>query len=216
MQTEIDVVVSRYNRPTEWTENFYQRDRDRVRVLIYDKETPSNPYNIPINKGNEASVYLKYIMDHYDSLPEYVFFIHDEEFAWHHSGSIFDRFDEAVSSGELYYNINDNAIMEESYVISEVHGAFCHFAFLAWYNAYIDPYIPFASLPKHDFTKGHRASAQFLVHRDRIRRLPRDFYQNLYEWIITTTMESQVSGRFFEWTWHVFWDINPQHQISAK
>ena len=82
MQMAVDVVVSRYNRPTEWTERFYQPHRDRVRVLIYDKETPSNPYNIPINRGNEASVYLKYIVDHYNSLPEYVFFIHDEEYSF--------------------------------------------------------------------------------------------------------------------------------------
>ena len=41
----------------------------------------------PVNKGNEASVYLKYIIDFYDNLPEFTFFIHDEEYSWHHSGS---------------------------------------------------------------------------------------------------------------------------------
>ena len=83
-------------------------------MYIYDKETPENEYNIPVNKGNEASVYLKYIVDNYDNLADFTFFTHDEEFAWHHSGSIIDRFDEAVMSNKLYYNINDKNI-------------FCHF-----------------------------------------------------------------------------------------
>jgi hypothetical protein len=75
--------------------------------LIYDKENSNNPLNVPVNKGNEASVYLKYIIDYYDNLSEYTFFIHDEEYAWHHSGILIDKFKEAVASKKKYYNIND-------------------------------------------------------------------------------------------------------------
>lgn len=76
--------------------------------MIYDKENPENPLNVPVNKGNEASIYLKYIIDYYDTLSEFTFFIHDEEYAWHHSGSIIDKFREAIDKKELlYYNVND-------------------------------------------------------------------------------------------------------------
>lgn len=94
----IDCVVSRYKRNVD----FVHKLRNINRCCIYDKETPENPYNVPVNKGNEASVYLKFIVDHYECLSDYTFFIHDEEFAWHHSGSIIDQYDEAVSSGRLY------------------------------------------------------------------------------------------------------------------
>ena len=51
-----------------------------------------------MNKGNEASVYLKYIIDNYDNLPDFTFFIHDEEYAWHHTGSIIDKYTESIMS----------------------------------------------------------------------------------------------------------------------
>ena len=65
----INCVVSRYNKNVDWVyklkniNNFY----------IYEKEKPKNKYNIPVNKGNEASVYLKYIIDHYDNLGDFTF-----------------------------------------------------------------------------------------------------------------------------------------------
>ena len=66
--------------------------------------------NIPVNKGNEASVYLKYIIDYYDELSNFTFFIHDEEFSWHHSGSIINKYKEAINSKNTYYNINDKCV----------------------------------------------------------------------------------------------------------
>ena len=52
-----DCVVSRYKKNVDWAQRLNVR-----RCYIYDKETPENPYNIPVNKGNEASVYLKHIV----------------------------------------------------------------------------------------------------------------------------------------------------------
>ena len=74
----INVVVSRHKRNTDFCKKF---EKYNAKVLIYDKENNQNIYNVPINRGNEASVYLKYIIDHYEVLPEYTFFIHDEEYS---------------------------------------------------------------------------------------------------------------------------------------
>jgi hypothetical protein len=62
-----------------------------------------------------------------------------------------------------------------------------------------------------DFIYGYRGSAQFLVHKDLIRNLPKEFYIKLYNWIITTELSSFFSGRYLEWTWHIFWDIYPNY-----
>jgi hypothetical protein len=174
--------------------------------MIYDKENPNNPLNVPVNKGNEASVYLKYIIDYYDDLPDFTFFIHDEEYAWHHSGSIIDKYDEAMKSNLMYYNINDRAgwnrtdlIPPETYV-----------ELLKFYDKYIEAYIPISKVPNNeDFIFGYIGSAQFLIHKKLIQNLPREFYSNLYDWIITTDLPNELSGRFLEWTWHVFWIIYP-------
>jgi hypothetical protein len=192
----INVVVSRYRRDT----SFVYKLKGVHRFFIYDKETTENPNNIPVNKGQEASVYLKYVIDRYEKLPEFTFFIHDEEYAWHHSGSIVDKFDEAVASGKKYFNINDKAVMGSIFTNKWYN------EIVEWYSKYIEPYIPMNSLPNKDWTDGHLGSAQFLVHRSNIQKLPKKFYEDLYTWITTTDMENQMSARFLEWTWHLFWD----------
>jgi hypothetical protein len=197
---EINCVVSRYNRDVNWVYNLKRVSN----FYIYDKENPKNIYNVPVNKGNEASVYLKYIVDHYDSLADFTFFVHDEEYAWHHSGSIIDKLDEAVLSGKLYYNINDKCTLG-SILTNEWYGII-----LDWYDIYIEPYIPLESLPDQDWTVGYRGSAQFLVHKSIITNLPLRFYADLYNWITTTDLINHVSGRILEWTWHIFWVIYPK------
>jgi hypothetical protein len=199
----MNIVVSRYKRDTSWTEKFKEFAPD-ANIMVYDKETPENPYNVPVNKGNEASVYLKYIVDYYDALPEYTFFCHDEEFAWHHSGSIINHFEIALLSGRQYYNVNDKIIL------GDIRGNdYGYKSILDWYDDFIEEYIPMESLPNPDWTSGYRGSAQFLVHKDIIRCLPKKFYENLYMWITRTTITSAQSGRFLEWTWHLFWYIYP-------
>ena len=192
----MNIVVSRYKKNTDF---IYKLEKYGVNILIYDKETPSNPYNVPINRGNEASAYLKYIVDHYDNLPEYTFFLHDEEYSWHHDGSIEERFLEAVNSNELYYNINNFYLkptdLEQNY------------KFYRWYKKYIQPYIPLRTLPKN-WMEGHKGCAQFLVHKSLIQHLPKKFYQDLYDWILNFK-DGKLSGYYLEWTWHLFWDVFP-------
>jgi hypothetical protein len=198
----INCVVSRYCKNVDWVYNLNNINN----IFIYDKETPENPYNVPVNKGQEASAYLKYIIDNYDNLSDFTFFTHDDEYCWHHSGSIIDKYNEAIQeidSGKLYYNINDNCILGS--IVSNPW----YNDILAWYNEYIEKYIPMNSLPDKDWTVGHRGSAQFLVHKSLITKLPKQFYEELYDWIITTEITNDKTSRFMEWTWHIFWVIYP-------
>ena len=206
MPSHTNIVIANYNKDT----TFILKLREPTYVIVYEKEKPDAKYNIPVNKGNEASAYLKYILDFYDDMTEYTYFIHDEEYAWHHTGSVIDKFYEARASNKLYYNINDKCVLG-SIVTNE-----WYYKILLWYNKYINKYIPLSALPNKDWTDGHRGSAQFLVHRDIIRKLPKQFYQDLYDWIITTNLTSNESGRYLEWTWHLLWDIYPNQILQTK
>jgi hypothetical protein len=205
--TKTNIVVARYTKNTDFV-NKFKKLYENIDILIYDKENPDNEYNIPINKGNEASVYLKYIIDFYNELPEFTFFIHDEEYAWHHSGSIIDKYIEAKYANKSYYNINDIApnqfefLKNDDYNKNIFNDKNWWNDFLGWYNIFIGNYVNFDKIDKF---KIFRCCAQFLVHRDSIKKLPIDFYQNLYNWIITTDMPNNKSGRFMEWIWHIIW-----------
>ncbi len=199
----INVVVSRYNKNTDWTDKL---KKFNVNLMIYDKENPNNPYNIPVNKGNEASVYLKYIIDNYDNLTEYTFFCHDEEFSWHHDGSIIDRFEEALQANKLFYNINHYNLEPYHYCVKDKNG------YHDWYNKFIEPYIRFKNLPNKDITWGARGAAQFLLHKSLIQHLPLKFYKDLYDNCISDNSNPNV-GYFFEWSWHIFWVLSPKYNL---
>ena len=192
----INIVISRWKNNTDWSEKF--KDIANVKILIYDKENPKNIYNIPVNKGNEASVYLKYIIDHYDTLPDFTFFIHDEEKSWHHKGSLIDRFKEALDSKKKYYNVNN-------FILGSILKKFNFKDIKKWYDKYIEKYIPMNDLPQKDWTQNYKGSAQFLVHKSLIQKFPIKFYKDLYNWIITTKISTYQTSRWLEWTWHLFW-----------
>lgn len=209
--TKTNIVVSRYKKNVDFV--YRINNNQNINVLIYDKENPDNPLNVPVNKGNEASVYLKYIVDHYDNLSDYTFFIHDDEYAWHHSGSLIDKYKEAVASKKKYYNINDKCMNSTNDILRECQQSRWISDFLDWYKQFLDDYIPFNQL---DFETSYRNSAQFLVHKDIIRNLPKQLYIDLYEWIITTNLPNSQSGRYLEWTWHILWYTYPNLEERGK
>lgn len=208
----INWVISKYNMEVDWVykinniNNIFIYDKNAVGIILDTNNMPVDPTAIPADKGHESSVYLKYIINNYDYLPDFTFFTHGEEYSSYHSGSILDKYNEVVNeinAGKLYYNINDTSMLE-SIVTNNWYNDI-----LVWYNQYIETYIPLNSLPHTDWTVGYRGSSQFLVHKSLIKKLPKEFYENLYNWIITTDMPIEKSGKFMEWTWHIFWAIYP-------
>ena len=200
----IDVVVSWWSggkTDISWT-NFFEKEPN-LRVLVYDHGNSTRPYKVPINKGREASTYLKYIVDHYDALPTYVFFVHDEWYSWHHKGTLLERYRRARASKRHFFNINNSRSRMGSITASKYYKSICE-----WYATYIEDRVSMAALPDPNWTNHHRGAAQFLVHRSRILRYDRAFYERLYEWILTTPLDDGISGRYLEWTWHVFWGIS--------
>jgi hypothetical protein len=205
----IDVVVSRYKKDTSFAHRL--SEVAPVNVMEYDKERPENPYNVPVNRGTEASVYLKHIVDNYDDrLSEWTFFIHDEERSWHHRGTIAERFKEAIESGEKFYNINNQYFYEIDRQVCLQDRPYLW----SFYKEYIDEFIPRNKLPcGDDFFAGgkYKISAQFLVHKSLILALPKRFYERLYEFTLTPHPKGyRFPGFLLEWTWHVFWGIYPE------
>jgi hypothetical protein len=204
---KINVVVSRYNKNTDFVYNL--KEITPVKIMVYDKCNPRNPYNVPVNIGREASVFLKYIIDHYNKLPEFTFFIHDEDRSWHHEGTIAERFKEALDSNKMYYNINNANLRSITHVRDSERELF-----LDYYKNYIQEYIPYEKIPEKDWFLSGKISAQFLVHKSLITNLPRKFYKRLYDYCTLPDQQTghkgvELSAYFLEWTWHLFWDIYP-------
>lgn len=53
-------------------------------IYIVDNANTTGPH-LETNHGREAAVYMRYIIDNYDSLPDIVFFWHNDEVVWHNN-----------------------------------------------------------------------------------------------------------------------------------
>ena len=72
-ESDVNIVVSAYNKNVDFVYKITNNNTN-INVMIYYKEQPDKVFNVPINKGNEASVYLKYIIDFYTNKKNIVVF----------------------------------------------------------------------------------------------------------------------------------------------
>lgn len=76
LEKKLVVVVNHYQHDTSWTKRLIHD------VVIYNKNSADNhlyEINMP-NVGFDTIVYLQYIVDNYDKLPDYVGFLQDDPF----------------------------------------------------------------------------------------------------------------------------------------
>ncbi|KAF2227599.1 hypothetical protein BDZ85DRAFT_185181, partial [Elsinoe ampelina] len=184
---------------------------------IYTVDDPNSWLKVPENKGNEAMVYLTYIIDHYDKLSDVTVFSHPDRYQWHNDDPDYDAL-------RILQRLNLTYVMEEGY-------ANLRCAWLIGCQAEIWPHreaeayeknhkndpnyelrtgdvfkeiweelIPEMPVPEN---VGVACCAQFAVSAEAIRRRPRADYIRYRQWLLDTEDDDDISGRIFEYLWHV-------------
>ncbi|KAL2126036.1 hypothetical protein VTI74DRAFT_1895 [Chaetomium olivicolor] len=195
-------------------------------LAVYEVDKPNAPLTVPKNKGKEATVYLTYIIDHYDDLPDIVLFFHAHRYAWHNN--ILLNQDAALTLKRL----NLERVARMGYMNSRCeHKPGCpdwihidrpevdwdffrkpeepHFTKAIWREVF--PGIP----PPPALAA--QCCAQFMVTRERIRGVPRERYEFIRKWLLNTNLEDQLSGRVLEYTWHyIFTDAVREFEKLKK
>jgi hypothetical protein len=179
-------------------------------IYVVDDDDPNAPLRIPKNKGHEAMVYLTYIIDHYNELPDTVLFFHPHKGTWHNN--VLNDLDTATTIRRL----NDAHVARKGYFNTRCHHDpgcpdWLHidrpkaewdlvkkneerfFTSQVWRELH-----PFAPLPT---AISQPCCAQFAVSRERIRAHPRSEYVRYRNWLLWTDLEDQISGRIMEYTW---------------
>lgn len=175
---------------------------------VYVVDDPSAPLHPPRNKGHEVMVYLSYIIDHYQDLPDVIAFMHSHQFAWHNddlfgqnAADLLRRLSPARVVREGYMNLRCNwgpgcpdwmhpgAIEENASKQEEIMLA------RAWGEIFLDdPIPPVLAQP---------CCAQFAVSRDRILAIPKARFVYYRDWMLRTELSDYISGRVWEYLWHV-------------
>lgn len=185
-----------------------EADLGNITTKIYVADDPKAPLHPPENKGHEVMVYLTYIIDHYDMLPDVSIFMHSHQYAWHNNdllnndaAEMIRRLSSERVQREGYMNLRchwmpgcpnwmhpgavdeDHNKMEESVIAS------------AWAELFPDRPVP--------EVLAQPCCSQFAVSRDQIRTTAKKSYIMYRDWMLATSLRDSISGRVWEWLWHV-------------
>lgn len=200
------VMAKTKKENTTWTES--ELEGTGWNVSLYVVDDPTAPLHTPKNKGHEAMVYLTYMIDNYDNLPDIIAFTHAHQFAWHNE-EIFE-FDAA----EMLRHLSLERVTREGYMNMRCNwspgcpnwlkpGAMDEdggkkeekLIAKAWSEIFPDMDIPqVLSQP---------CCAQFALTRERVLTIPRERLMHYRQWVLNTNLRDTMSGRVLEYIWHL-------------
>jgi hypothetical protein len=196
MQKKLTIISSHFNEELSWLIN--QSDFD---YRIYTKNIEgckgldqSKVFEC-VNKGNEASSYISYIIDNYEKLPDYVAFVHGHEESYHQTDTTLNLIKNSLHSDidNSYNSINRKDW--RNIFADDVDDWSGNWKMIKDNYNYLNISIP---IPKR---LECIACAQFIVSRENILRNSINDYKNILKWLETTPLESALSGRLMEHIW---------------
>ncbi|KAH9884855.1 hypothetical protein F4778DRAFT_522544 [Xylariomycetidae sp. FL2044] len=208
------VVASTTDDDTSWLRKFLPDWP--AKIYVTDKPRGGR-LAVPVNKGREAMVYLSYLIDFYDALPDVVVFLHARRFQWHNDNPDFDglqmiqrlRLDHVRRVG--YVNLRCTWELGCPVEIRPLDDAKTEWEGPIRTNyVYKEAYrglMPGREVPD---LVGASCCGQFAVSRAAIRRNPKDRYVRWRNWLVETEYEDDVSGKVFEYLWHIMFG---QHAV---
>lgn len=176
-QLKFLIIVSYYDYDISWTQKLKLPYR-----IYYKDQIDKEPFNAK-NKGKSETNIFKFIYDFYYYLPHNVIFVHQYEYKWYHYGSLVDILNEpnlpiylenSKTDGYMSLNIKDSGDIQPQVRRMVDSG---------WWSGTMFKYFNNIS-NYHNFSKNKNCGSQFIVSKDRILSLPRDFYGNMYNWIV--------------------------------
>jgi hypothetical protein len=193
LEYNIKILIAHYNEDLIWTKNL------KYNYTIISKN--GIKYETIPNKGNEASSYLQYIIENYNNLANYTFFIHGHRNSWHHKENIDEKINNIIIKHD-YYNLNDQNITTTFELSQREHNEYKIIIQLI-------PILENILNKKIDFEKiKYRSCAQFYVSEKNILLNDINVYKKLYEFIMNTNISSYFTSRLFEYTWHFIFTHN--------
>lgn len=193
-----------------WTINNYRVD---------DPLTPA--LSVPSRKGNEAMVYLTYIIDNYASLTDVIFFHHGHPRAWHQKLTSADEVARLRAGYVLkagYASARclpgcENVVSLEGGEPAPSMDALPLMSRRDHLFTLLEKFLEPARFPELEGTVPENLAApccaQFAVSRERVLRREREWWVKLREWLIEAPLPSINSGRLMEHLWHVWFGVEP-------
>ncbi|KAF2851747.1 hypothetical protein T440DRAFT_393996 [Plenodomus tracheiphilus IPT5] len=212
------VVASQAAENATWLDEYFP-DWEKN---IYRVDDPHAALTVPKNKGRESMVYLTYIIDNYNSLPDNILFIHPTRYQWHNDDPDYDgvpmlrHFQLPYLESQGYVNIRCAWTLGcpqeiKPYEEEGEHRAAVHAGGV--YKTAFEQLFPGVKVPRH---VGVSCCAQFAATREKIRERGLDDYKRWRDWVLQTDLKDDISGRVLEYSWHMMFGKPPVHCPRAE
>lgn len=148
----------------------------------------------------------RYIIDHYDNLPDAMLFIHSQRFQWHNDDPYYDgvgmlrNFQIPYLRKQGYVNLRcvwTLGCPSEIHPKSDTHRNDVHAG--EYFTDGFKELFPGVPIPEE---VGASCCAQFGVSRERVLERPRSDYVRFRDWLLKTDLTDDLSGRIMEYSWH--------------
>lgn len=191
---------------SHWKEDLGWLSKTHFKVNVIDKVGSAyqryfKPMCVIPNKGSEASVYLKFIIERYDSLPSHVCFLHGHENAWHHyhDRPLLDIIESADVSRFDFIPLNN--------IVRKFNFSYNQFEIPETFHV-----LKLGDLPGD---RNVNVCAQFIVSKKNILLHTVDQYK--YWYMMTQCDELTSVGFLFEYAWDIIFkgDQDPQNYFTV-
>ncbi|KAF1958850.1 hypothetical protein CC80DRAFT_441568 [Byssothecium circinans] len=197
------IIAKVKDEDTKWMEEHLPKD---VNLDIWVADDPTAPLHPPKNKGHEVMIYLSWIIDNYDDLPDVAVFLHAHQHTWHNDDLL------GHDASQMIQRLNRARVWREGYINMRC----------SWFPGcpeWMHPHetkwdgnkqeqthlakswselFPFDPVPE---VLAQPCSAQFALSRERILAKPHAQYMWYRDWLFSTKFPDSLSGRVWEYVW---------------
>ena len=197
----LEIVVSYYN-------NSYYKNTIKLfpeaQVVVYDKSMlePCDLSGERItvhhveNIGREGETYLRHIIDNYNNLNEYTMFIQDDTNNHIPDPSVFCKIThDAIDNKKLFHHYTTTWKVGWGIYNRTICNGHCTLETFPYPMAIQDICQKFGIVLPYEYTT--ETCAFLLVHKDKIRQRPKEFYIKIKEWLL----EDDSHGYVLEHIW---------------
>lgn len=177
-----------------------------VDMAVFVANDPLAELHPPKNKGHEVMVYLSYIINHYDALPDILIFMHAHRWTHHNNPILY------YDAAEMVRKLNNDYVAREGYVNMR-----CHWS--PGCPEWLHPGDPQESLERQEevvlskcwnelfpsdplpAALGQACCAQFALSKERVLSIPLSRFVFYRDWTTKTPLSDYISGRIWEYSW---------------
>lgn len=175
-------------------------------IAVYVADDPTAPLHPPKNKGHEVMIYLSWVIDNYDNLPDVAIFMHAHQLTWHNDDLL------GNDAHLLVTRLSRQRVWREGFVNMRC----------SWHPGCPDWMHP-GETEQNDFKQeevllakswselfpldevpsvlAQPCCAQFALSSERIRAKPYAQYVWYRDWLFSTRLPDHLSGRIWEYVW---------------